>query len=164
MIAARRRARAAHEGTAGAGGQGFADFALLVLLVLALALLVFAGGVLTANWLALGSAAREAASAGAAAGATDADVLDAVNRSASLFTGTYATVTPNTPPSACTAAEAVCVCRHPPGAATCRGAAARDDVIEVTVRHRFVFVPGAGGFVGQNAALQLVASAQARVQ
>jgi Flp pilus assembly protein TadG len=140
------------------------DFGLVLLLFLALALLVFEGGLLTANWFALGNAAREGARAASRAAATDADILDAVNRTASLFTGSFATMTADTSPTDCTGAHAVCVCRHRAGATACTSTAAPDDLIDVTVRHRVVFLPAVGGFLGQNAGIQIAASEQARVE
>src|SRR4051794_25105399 len=145
-------------------GQAFVEFTLVILLFVTLALLVFEGGLLSANWFALGNAAREGARAGSRSGATDADVFDAVNRAASVFTGSFASVTAATASSGCTADHAVCVCRHRPDSTTCGATAARGDLVDVTLRHRFVFVPNAGGFIGQNAGIQLVASERARVE
>jgi Flp pilus assembly protein TadG len=147
-----------------ARGQALMDFALVVLLLLTLALLVFAGGLLAANWFALGNAAREGAHAGSLAIATDAAILDAVNRTASSFTGSFASVTANTAPDDCTGAHAVCVCRRRVGATSCGSGAARGDLIAVTVRHRVEFAPFAGGFLGQNAGIQLTAHEQARIE
>jgi Flp pilus assembly protein TadG len=151
-------------GTSGARGQALVELALALLLFLALAILVLAGGLLTANWFALGNAAREGARIGSLTDTTDPQVLEAVNRTASLFTGSFASVTTNTAQSDCTDAHAVCICRHRVNSATCNSTAARDDLIDVTVRHRVVFFPFAGGFVGQNAGIQLASFAQARVE
>jgi Flp pilus assembly protein TadG len=145
-------------------GQAFVEFAFVIVLFLALVILILEGGLLTANWLALGNAAREGAQAGSLAVATDPQVLEAANHAASVFTGSFGSVTANTAQSGCTATHAVCICRHRVGATTCNSTAARDDLIDVTVRHRFMFVPFAGGFVGQNAGIQLTAFAQARVE
>jgi Flp pilus assembly protein TadG len=148
----------------GSRGQAFVEFALVMLLFLALVILVIEGGLLTANWFAVGNAAREGARAGSLAVATDPQILEAVNRTAGVFTGPFASVTANTAQSGCTDAHAVCICRHRVGATTCNSTAVRDDLIDVTVRHRFAFLPFAGGFVGQNAGIQLAAFAQARVE
>src|SRR5690348_488586 len=102
-MAARRRSQAPLPRARHGRGQAFVEFALVILLFLTLALLVFEVGLLSANWFALGNAAREGARAGSRSTATDADVLDAVNRAASLFTGSFASVTAETAPSACTA-------------------------------------------------------------
>jgi Flp pilus assembly protein TadG len=163
-MAAHRAALLPNARAAGAGGKESVEGALVILLFLALMLLVFEGGLLTANWFALGNAAREGAHTGSLAVATDAQVLETVNRTASIFTGGFASVTANTAQSGCTGTDAVCTCRHRVGSTTCNATAARDDLIDVTVRHRFMLLPYAGGFVGQNAGIQLTAFEQARVE
>ena len=145
-------------------GQALAEFALVILLFLALAVLILEGGLLTANWFALGNAAREGARAGSLAVATDPQILEAVNRTATVFTGSFARATANTAQSGCTDAHAVCICRHEVGSTTCNSTAVHDDLIDITVRHRFAFLPFAGGFIGQNAGIQLAAFSQARVE
>ncbi|HLH27234.1 MAG TPA: TadE/TadG family type IV pilus assembly protein [Chloroflexota bacterium] len=163
-MSARQGVAFANTRAGGARGQAFAEFGLVLLLVLALGLLVFVGGWVTANWLAVAQAAREGARAGNRVAATDAAVLDAVNRSASTFTGTFAAVSAATPPDACTGEHAVCVCRHHVNATRCDDTVTPGDQIDVTVRHRLVFAPFAGGWVGQNAAIQLAAVESARIE
>src|SRR5215217_5422121 len=108
-MAALCRSQAPHPRPRSERGQAFVELALILLLFLTLALLVFEGGLLSANWFALGNAAREGARVGSRSSATDADILDAVNRAASVFTGSFASVTADTAPSGCTADHVVCV-------------------------------------------------------
>lgn len=147
-----------------APGQAMVEFALVSLLLIAVLILIFEGGLLTANWFALGNAAREGARAGSIATATDDLILDAVNRTATPFTGGYTGVTANTPQSACTTQHALCVCRHKAGQTACITTVGRGDQIDVTVRHRFVFLPFAGGFIGQTAGLQLTGYERALIE
>jgi Flp pilus assembly protein TadG len=147
-----------------ASGQAMVEFALVVMLFLGLLIMIFQGAALAANWFALGNGAREGARAGSITTATDADVLAAVNRTAATFTSSFASATANTTQSGCTAQQAVCICRHNPGSTACITTVTRGDQVDVTVRHRFDFLPFAGGFIGQNAGIQLTAFEQARIE
>jgi Flp pilus assembly protein TadG len=162
-----------HPGTAGhprrglthrTSGQAIVEFALVIILFLALIVLIFEGALLAGNWFALGNAAREGARAGSITTATDSQILDAVNRTASVFTRSFASVTANTSESGCTGTHTLCVCRHAAGSGTCTTSVTRGDQIDVTIRHRFYFIPFAGGYIGQNAGLQLVTYEQARIE
>src|SRR3954471_6713361 len=111
-MAVHREAPFPYAGTVVARGQAFVEFALVILLFLALVILVFEGGLLTANWFAIGNAAREGAQNGSLAVATDAQILETVNRTASVFTGGFGSITANTAQSGCAGTHAVCTCRH----------------------------------------------------
>jgi Flp pilus assembly protein TadG len=147
----------------GAPAQAIVEFSLVIMLFLGLLIMIFQGGALAANWFALGNGAREGARAGSVTTATDPQILAAVNRTASTFTSSFGSVTANTTQSGCTAEHAVCVCRHPAGSTTCTTTVTRGDLVDVTVRHRFQFLPFAGGFIGQTG-MQLTAYEQARIE
>src|SRR5689334_12998359 len=77
-------------------GQAMVEFAFVAMLFMALLTLIMEGGLMAASWFALGNAAREGARSGSISSATDPQILDAVNRTATTFSGSFSSVTANT--------------------------------------------------------------------
>jgi Flp pilus assembly protein TadG len=142
--------RAVSAGTR-AQGQALVEFAFVSILFFGLVIGLIESGRLVLAYFALANGAAEGARIASVVGATDTCqepatcVQTAVNRTLRPAIGTDLTVVDASKmPSACTADNTICICRHTLANTTCKTAAnaARGDVVDVTVTYRFLPLGG----------------------
>jgi Flp pilus assembly protein TadG len=128
-----------------AQGQALVEFAFVSIVFFGLIIGIIESGRLVFGYFALANGAAEGARAASVVGTSDDSVKAAVNQTLRLAINTDLTlVDANKMPSACTADNTICICRHTLANTTCKTAAnaARGDVVDVTVTYRFLPLGG----------------------